>query len=75
MHTLCTPFTRRVALAEELSSPYALQDLLNHWRIAQWGCLRLCVRWGFHDHIVISERLLCPILIACPNAIENGLVG
>ena len=24
MHPLCTPFTRRVALAEELSSPYAL---------------------------------------------------
>ena len=47
---------------------------MNHWRIAQWGCLRLCVRWGFHDHIVISKRLSCPILIACPNAIENGLV-
>jgi len=35
MHPLGTPFTRHVALAEELSSPYALQDLMNHWRIAQ----------------------------------------
>jgi hypothetical protein len=35
MHPLGIPFARHVALAEELSSLYALQDLMNHWRIDQ----------------------------------------
>jgi hypothetical protein len=52
-----------------------MQDFLNYWHLAQQRRLRFCVRWSFHDRVVIPERLPCPILIMCLDGIEDGLMS